>query len=178
MGIIRIKDKKFSTFITSDKIKSQTARVAQEINRDFAGSTPVFVAILNGSFMFAADLLREISLPCEIHFVKLASYTGTKSTGSVHEMIGLHADLRGRDVIIIEDIVDSGLTMQFVTKMLAERSPRSVSICTLLLKPGNLQVNLDIKYKCFDIPNDFIVGCGLDYDGFGRNLKDIYTVTN
>lgn len=176
MGVIQIKDKRFSVSITASEIKKQTARVAQEINRDFAGSVPVFLAILNGSFMFAADLLREICLPCEIHFVKLASYTGTKSTGSVREMIGLHTDLRGRDVIIIEDIVDSGLTMHFVTKMLSERSPRSISVCTLLLKPDNLKINLDIKYKCFDIPNDFIVGYGLDYDGFGRNLRDIYTV--
>lgn len=176
MGTIRIKDKVFSVSITSSEILEQTKRVANEINQDFEKSNPIFLAILNGSFIFAADLIREIVLPCEIHFIKLASYTGIKSTGCVHELIGLNADLRGQDVIIIEDIVDSGLTMEHVIKSLQKLSPHSISICTLLLKPDNLKANIEIKYKCFDIPNDFIVGYGLDYDGYGRNLKDIYTV--
>ena len=107
---------------------------------------------------------------------KLASYVGTSSTGSVCEMIGLNADIAGRDVVVVEDIVDSGLTMKYVTEMLAKYNPHSISICTLLLKPGNLKVDLDIPYKCFSIPNDFILGYGLDYDGYGRNTRDIYTV--
>ena len=120
--------------------------------------------------------MREIELPSQISFVKLASYAGTASTGKVCEMIGLNVDIAGRDVVIVEDIIDSGLTMKYVTEMLAKKNPRSVSICTLLLKPDNLKVELDIPYKCFSIPNDFILGYGLDYDGFGRNTRDIYTV--
>ena len=136
----------------------------------------MFLAVLNGSFVFAADLLREVKLPSQISFIKLASYEGTASSGAVKELVGLNTDIAGRDVIIVEDIIDSGLTMEYLTGLLAQRHPHSVSVCTLLLKPGNLKVNLDIRYKCFSIPNDFIVGYGLDYDGYGRNTRDIYTV--
>ena len=176
METIQVKDKKFAVSIPEAEILEQVRRVAGEINRDFAGRKPVFLAILNGSFIFAADLLREINLAVQISFVKLASYEGTASSGEVREMIGLNMELEGRDVIIVEDIIDSGLTMKYMTELLAEYHPRSVSICTLLLKPGNLQVDLDIPYKCFSIPNDFILGYGLDYDGYGRNTRDIYTV--
>ena len=150
----------------------QVKRVAGEINRDLAGSEPVFGHI-ERVFIFAADLMREIELSAQISFVKLASYVGTSSTGSVCEMIGLNVDISGRDVVVVEDIVDSGLTMKYVTEMLAKYNPRSISICTLLLKPGNLKVDLDIPYKCFSIPNDFILGYGLDYDSYGRNTRDI-----
>ncbi len=176
METLQIKDKKFTMSIPEAEIMRQVKRVAGEINRDFAGSTPVFLAILNGSFIFAADLMREIKIPARISFVKLASYVGTSSTGSVCEMIGLDVGIAGKDVVIVEDIVDSGLTMKYVTEMLVKYNPRSVSICTLLLKPENLKVRLDIPYKCFSIPNDFILGYGLDYDGYGRNTRDIYTV--
>ncbi len=176
METLQIKDKKFAVSIPETEILKQVKRVAGEINRDMAGTEPVFLAILNGSFIFAADLMREIELPSQISFVKLASYAGTASTGKVCEMIGLNVDIAGRDVVIVEDIIDSGLTMKYVTEMLAKKNPRSVSICTLLLKPDNLKVELDIPYKCFSIPNDFILGYGLDYDGFGRNTRDIYTV--
>lgn len=176
MKTLQIKDKKFAVSISEENILKQVKRVAGQINSDFADSSLVFLCILNGSFIFAADLLREISLPAEIVFVKLASYSGDKSTGRVSEMIGLTADITDRDVIIVEDIVDSGLTMKYVTEMLTKRNPRSVSICSLLVKPANLEVSLDIRYKCFEIPNDFIVGYGLDYDSIGRNMRDIYTV--
>lgn len=176
METLQIKDKKFAVSIPESEILKQVKRVAGEINRDLAGTEPVFLAILNGSFIFAADLMREIELSAQISFVKLASYVGTSSTGSVCEMIGLNVDISGRDVVVVEDIVDSGLTMKYVTEMLAKYNPRSISICTLLLKPGNLKVDLDIPYKCFSIPNDFILGYGLDYDGYGRNTRDIYTV--
>ena len=176
METLQIKDKKFAVSIPEAEILRQVKRVAGEINRDLAGSNPLFLAILNGSFVFAADLMREIKLAAEISFIKLASYEGTSSSGTVCEMIGLNTDVAGRDVVIVEDIVDSGLTMKHVTEMLARRAPRSISICTLLVKPGNLKVDLDIPYKCFSIPNDFIVGYGLDYDGYGRNTRDIYTV--
>ncbi len=176
MDAIRIKDKTFAVSIPEAEILKQVKRVAAEINRDLAGEKPLFLAVLNGSFIFAADLLREVELPSEISFVKLASYEGVSSTGSIKEVIGLNTDITGRHVIIVEDIVDSGLTMKHMVETLKAQNPASLEICTLLLKPGNLKVALDIKYRCIEIPNDFIVGYGLDYDGFGRNTRDIYTV--
>lgn len=176
METLQVKDKKFSVSIPESEILKQVKRVADEINRDFEGKEPLFLAILNGSFMFAADLMKDISLSAEIQFIKLASYEGTSSTGSITEMIGLNSDISGRDVVIVEDIIDSGLTMKHLVETLSARNPRSISICSLLVKPGNLKVDLTIPYKCFEIPNDFILGYGLDYDGFGRNTRDIYTV--
>ena len=176
MQTIQVKDKSFSLFIPEDKILAEVKRVAEQINKDFQGKEPVFLAVLNGSFVFAADLLKEVSLPCEISFVKLASYQGVSTTGQIREVIGLNVDLTGRPVIIVEDIVDTGLTMAHMLEVLKQQNPSSVDICTLLLKPGKLQVNLDIKYCCMEIPNDFIVGYGLDYDGYGRNTRDIYTL--
>ncbi|MBO4550007.1 MAG: hypoxanthine phosphoribosyltransferase [Bacteroidaceae bacterium] len=173
---IKVKDKAFAVSISERAIKRQIKRVAEEINRDYEGREPVFLAVLNGSFIFAADLLREIDLPCEISFVKLASYEGTSSTGSIREVIGLNIDITGRPVIIVEDIVDTGLTMAHMLETLQKQNPASIDICTLLLKPSKLQVKLDIRYCCKEIPDDFVVGYGLDYDGFGRNTKDIYTI--
>mgnify|MGYP000609268130 CR=1 FL=1 len=175
METLQIKDKKFAVSIPESEILKQVKRVAGEINRDLPDRA-CFSGHIERFFIFAADLMREIRLAAQISFVKLASYVGTSSTGSVCEMIGLNADIAGRDVVVVEDIVDSGLTMKYVTEMLAKYNPRSISICTLLLKPGNLKVDLDIPYKCFSIPNDFILGYGLDYDGYGRNTRDIYTV--
>ena len=126
--------------------------------------------------MFAADLMRYVNIPCEISFVKLASYQGTTSTGVIKEVIGLNEDLNGRTVVIVEDIVDTGLTMKRMIETLGTRSPEAVHVCTMLLKPGKLQVPLDIEYVAMEIPNDFIVGYGLDYDQQGRNLRDIYTL--
>ena len=176
METLQIKDKKFAVSIPEAEIRRQVKRVAGEINRDLRGRETLFLAILNGSFIFAADLMREVVLPSRISFVKLASYAGMSSTGEVVDLIGLDAEVEGRDVVIVEDIVDSGLTMKHVTEMLRSRNPRSLSVCALLVKPDNLQVDLDIRYKCFEIPNDFMLGYGLDYDGFGRNTRDIYTV--
>lgn len=177
MKQIQVKDKVFSISITEEQIQEQVKRVAAEINRDYEGQQPIFLAVLNGSFIFAADLLRCIDLPCEISFVKLASYQGTNTTGKIHELIGLNIDVTDRPVIIVEDIVDTGLTMARMLQTLAKQKPSSINVCTLLLKPGKLEVNLDIKYCCLQIPNDFIVGYGLDYDGFGRNTRHIYTET-
>ncbi len=174
--IIKVKDKSFTVTISERAIKRQIKRIADQINRDYEGKKPVFLAVLNGSFIFAADLLREIDLPCEISFVKLASYEGTNTTGSVREVIGLNVDITGRPVIIVEDIVDTGLTMAHMLDTLKKQNPESIDICTLLLKPSKLQVKLDIRYCCKQIPDDFVVGYGLDYDGFGRNTKDIYTI--
>ena len=173
---IQVKDKTFAVSIPQEKIISEVKRVAGEISRDYAGREPVFLAVLNGSFVFAADLLREISLPCEISFVRLASYQGVSTTGEIREIMGLNIDITGRPVVIVEDIVDTGLTMAHMLETLKKHNPSSVDICTLLLKPGKLQVDLDIRYCCMQIPNDFIVGYGLEYDGFGRNTKDIYTL--
>ena len=173
---IQVKDKKFAVSIPKEKILTEVKRVAAEINRDYAGRQPIFLAVLNGSFIFAADLLREVTLPCEISFVRLASYEGMGSTGEIREIMGLSVDVTNRPVIIVEDIVDTGLTMAHMLETLKKHNPGSIDICTLLLKPGKLQVNLDVRYCCMQIPNDFIVGYGLDYDGFGRNTKDIYTL--
>ena len=140
------------------------------------GKNPLFLAVLNGSFVFAADLMRMITVPCEISFVKLASYQGTMSTGTIKEVFGINEDISGRDIIIVEDIVESGLTMKRMLESLGTRNPASIHICTLLLKPEKLKVELDIEYVAMKIPNDFIVGYGLDYDQQGRNLRNIYTL--
>lgn len=173
---MKVKDKEFAVSIPEREILSQVARVAAEINRDYAGQEPVFLVVLNGSFIFAADLLREVTLPCEIAFVKMTSYQGTSSTGTVREIMGLNVDVTNRPVIIVEDIVDTGFTMAHMLELLKLHHPQSVNICSLLVKPGKLQVDLDIRYRCLEIPNDFIVGYGLDYDQQGRNTRDIYTV--
>lgn len=173
---MRVKDKDFRISIPEAEILKQVARVAGEINKDYEGQEPVFLAVLNGAFIFAADLLREITLPCEISFVKLASYEGVQSTGKIHEMIGLNIDITDRPVIIIEDIVDTGLTMAHMLETLKKHNPKSIDICTLLLKPEKLQVQLDIKYCALRIPNEFILGYGLDYDQQGRNTRDIYVI--
>ena len=176
MSIVKIKDKTFRTFIPEDQSAQSVKAVAERINRDLAGKNPLFIAVLNGSFIFAADLMRNITIPCEISFVKLASYQGTTSTGVIKEVIGLNEDLAGRTVVILEDIVDTGFTIKRMIETLGTRGPESVHICTLLLKPGKLQVPLNVEYAAMEIPNDFIVGYGLDYDQQGRNLRDIYTL--
>lgn len=176
MDSIKVLDKEFVLSIPAEKIAQEVARLGAEISRDFEGQEPIFLAVLNGSFMFAADLLRQITIQCQISFVKMASYEGLKSTGTVREMIGFNEDITGRPVIIIEDIIDSGLTIAHMVEMLQEKHPSSISLCSFFVKPENLKVNLDIKYPAMEIPNDFILGYGLDYDGYGRNLKDIYTL--
>lgn len=176
MDTIKILDKTFKTFIPESEIQKRVAAVAEKINHDMAGKNPLLLAVLNGSFIFAADLIRYLTIPCEISFVKLASYQGTTSTGKIKEIIGINENLENRDVIIVEDIVDTGNTMKRMLETLGTRNPRSLQICTLLVKPGKLQVPLNIEYCAMEIPNDFIVGYGLDYDQQGRNLRDIYTV--
>lgn len=176
METIRIKDKQFKTFITEEQILKEVARVGEEINRDLADANPLFVSVLNGSFMFTADLMKHVSVPCEISFVKLASYAGTSSTGKVKELVGLNGDITGRTIVIVEDIIDTGLTMERLIETLKARNPKEIRIATLLVKPDKLKVDLDINYIAMSIPNDFIVGYGLDYDGLGRNYRDIYTV--
>ena len=176
MNIVKIKDKTFKTFIPEEKILESIKVIADRINEDMKDKNPLFMAVLNGSFIFAADLMRMITIPCQISFVKLASYQGTTSTGKITEVFGVNEDLSGRTIVIVEDIVDTGLTMKRMIESLGTRNPESVHICTLLLKPDKLQVDLDIGYAAMEIPNDFIVGYGLDYDQEGRGLRDIYTI--
>lgn len=176
MSIVKIKDKSFKTSIPEAEILKKVQVVADRLNKDYEGKTPVFLAVLNGAFIFAADLMRMITVPSEISFVKYASYEGTSSTGSMKTLVGLNQDLAGRHVVIVEDIVDSGFTMAHMIEDLKKKNPASIEICSLLVKPGNLKVDLDINYAVMEIPNDFIVGYGLDYDQEGRNLRDIYTI--
>ncbi len=176
MSIVKIKDKTFKTSISESEIKQRVKVVAEQISRDMADKNPLFIGVLNGSFIFAADLMREMTIPCEISFVKLASYQGTMSTGTIHEVLGINEDLTNRTVIIIEDIVDTGHTMKCMIESIGTRHPASVHICTLFLKPDKLQEDVKVDYVCFSIPNDFILGYGLDYDQQGRNLKEIYTL--
>ena len=176
MSIVKIKDKTFKTSITEREIRDRVKAVAERISHDMEGKNPLLLGVLNGSFIFAADLMRELTIPCEISFVKLASYQGITSTGKVHEVLGINEDLAGRHIVIVEDIVDTGKTMKQMIESLGTRNPASVHVCTLFVKPDKLQEPIDIEYACFSIPNDFIVGYGLDYDQQGRNLKDIYTL--
>lgn len=176
MSTVTIKGKTFRPSIPESEILQRVKAVAARINHDMAGKNPLFLAVLNGSFIFAADLMREITIPSEISFVKLASYAGTTSTGKITEVIGINEDLSGRHIVIVEDIVDTGRTMQRMIETLGTRNPASVHICALLVKPEKLEVPLNIEYSALEIPNDFIVGYGLDYDQQGRNLRDIYTI--
>ncbi len=176
MSIVKIHDKTFKISYSEEDILKKVKAVADRLNKDMAGKNPLFLAVLNGSFIFAADLMRMITIPCEISFVKLASYQGTMSTGKIKEVIGINEDLSGRTVVIVEDIVESGLTMKRMLESLGTRNPAAIHICTLLLKPDKLKVDLNVEYAAMEIPNDFIVGYGLDYDQQGRNLRDIYTL--
>lgn len=176
MDTIQVHDKVFAPSIPAEEIMQQVRRVAEEINKDYEGQQPLFLVVLNGAFVFAADLMREITVPAEVSFVKLASYEGTSSTGTVREVIGLNTDITGRPIIIVEDIVESGITMAHMIETLKKQNPKSIDICTLLVKPEKLEVKLDIRYTAMEIPNDFILGYGLDYNGLGRGLKDIYTI--
>ena len=176
MNRIVIKDKTFEVSMTEEVIKKRVAELAETISRDMADKNPLFLAVLNGVFIFAADLMRGMTIPCEISFVKLASYQGTTSTGHIKEVIGINEDLTGRTVIILEDIVESGLTIKRMIESLGTRNPASVHICTLFFKPERLKEEINLDYVAFEIPNDFILGYGLDYDQQGRGLKDLYTL--
>lgn len=176
MDLVTVKDKQFAISLSEERIRQRVAETAAQISQDLEGKNPIFLAVLNGSFVFAADLIRGISTPCEINFVRFSSYDGMCSTGSVKELLGLNQSLKGRTVVVVEDIIDSGLTMRELLVYLQKFEPAELKVASLLVKPGNMQVKLDIDYTCFEIPNDFIVGYGLDYDGFGRNLSSIYTV--
>lgn len=174
MSLIKIHDKQFKPFLTEQEIHARIAELADALNKDYAGKRPLFIAILNGSFIFAADLFKSISIEAEICFIKLASYKGTSSSGQVITAIGLDVDLINRDVIILEDIVDTGKTLNEFLPKLHHQQPASLKIVALLHKPEAAVFPIKIDYTGFSIPNRFVVGYGLDYDGLGRNIREIY----
>lgn len=179
MKKVKIHDKTFQLFIPYEKIRATVERMAEKMNNDLNGKKPLFICILNGSFMFAAELFKRIDLiDSEISFVKLASYNGEQTTGNVKQLIGLNEKIEGRTVVVLEDIVDSGITIDNIQDQLKKLKPKKVSVATLLLKPDALIKEVELDYVGLEIPNDFIVGYGLDYDGYGRNLNDIYSVIN
>ncbi len=174
--MITLRDKTFKPYLSGTEIQSRISKLAAVINTDYQGRFPLFIAVLNGSFMFAADLMKNIVIDCEITFVKLASYQGTQSTGNVRTLIGQDMPLENRHIVILEDIVDTGKTLFEFLPIIKSQNPASVEIASLLVKPEALQHDVSVKYRGMEIPNDFIVGYGLDYDGLGRNLNDIYVI--
>jgi len=172
--MIQVKDKTFTLFLDEKTIQKRIAEISLEISRDFENKNPIIIGVLNGSFMFLSDLAKKISVPAEITFIKFSSYSGETSTGTVKNLIGLEAELKGRNVIVVEDIVDTGLTMLHLMNHLQEQKPASITLVTLLYKPEALKYKINLDYIGFEIPNRFVVGYGLDYDGFGRNIPEIY----
>ncbi len=177
MSTIRLHDKHFRPHIGAEQLNQAVQQVAQKISEDYKGKNPLFLGILNGSFLFVADLLRQVDLECEISFLKVASYEGTSTTGTVKELVGLNEDVSGRDIIVLEDIVDTGVTIDSIFKSLADKGAKSIKVATLLFKPDAYQMSYPIDYVALEVGNEFLVGYGLDYDGLGRNLRDIYIIT-
>lgn len=173
----QIKDKYFVPFIKSDALQSRIRELGQQLSKDYANKNPLLIGVLNGSFMFVADLFKNIDIECEVTFIRVSSYQSTESTGQVKQIIGLKESIQGRHVIIIEDIVDTGLTMQEVLGQMASMKPESIKIMTLLYKPEAIKVPLKLDYVGFEIENRFVVGYGLDYDNLGRNLDEIYVLS-
>lgn len=176
MQLVTLKDKQFKPYISSGTIHAAVKKIAARINSELKNEMPLFIAVLNGSFMFAADLMKEIEFPCEISFVKLASYQGTESTGKVTELIGLNTNISNRTVVILEDIVDSGNTISKLTEILKKENVKQFLIATAFFKPSVYKKDIKIDYVGIEIPNDFVVGYGLDYDGLGRNYKDLKVI--
>lgn len=174
MNSIQVLDKEFVPYLVEKEIQEKITALAVQLNKDYAGKKPIFLSILNGSFLFTADLFKQITIEAEVCFIKLASYKGMTSSGNVITAIGLEANVSGRDIIILEDIIDTGKTLHHYLPQLLSSSPASVKIAVLLNKKEALQFPVQIDYTCFEIPNKFVVGYGLDYDGLGRNSKDIY----
>ena len=176
---VKLHDKTFRVMIPAEKIDQAVTAVAERINNDYADKdTPLFVGVLNGSFMFLSDLIKKIEFNSELSFVKISSYEGTSSTGQIRSLIGLNGSIEGRHVIIVEDIVDTGESIAHMIADLESRKPASVEVCTLFSKPASYSKQYPIRYRALEIGNEFIVGYGLDYDQLGRNLKDVYVVTN
>lgn len=174
MSVVKVHDKSFEIYLSEETILQRIKELAAEIAKDYEGKRPLFIAILNGSFMFASDLFKQLNIEAELCFIKLASYKGMKSSGNVITSIGLEDDLFDKDVVIVEDIVDTGKTLHNFLPKLVHQQPKSLKIVTLLHKPEATEYPLQLDYIGFSIPNKFVVGYGLDYDGLGRNLKEIY----
>jgi hypoxanthine phosphoribosyltransferase len=174
--IWKLKDKSFEKYILNNDIQDKVTELAQRINTELNGKKPLFVVVLNGAFIFASDLLKQVTIDCEIAFVKLSSYQGTQSSGVVQQIIGLDLDIKGRTIVVIEDIVDTGLTLASFLATLEVMEPEEVKVATCLLKPEPFSSKFPVDYLCFSIPNEFVVGYGLDYDGLGRNSADIYKI--
>jgi hypoxanthine phosphoribosyltransferase len=172
--LISLHNKDFRPYLNAAQLAEAVDKLATRLNADYAGRRPLFVVVLTGAFMFASDLLKRISGPCEIVFIRVASYDGTSSSGRVQEVLGLREDVQDRHLIIVEDIVDTGTTMHHLLPKLRAQGPASVEIATLFFKPASLRHELSLNYVAIEIPNDFVVGYGLDYDGLGRNLPDVY----
>jgi hypoxanthine phosphoribosyltransferase len=178
MQKVSIGNRTFELFISNEQINHRIQEMASLLNQKYQGLSPVFISILNGSFMFTGDLLKKINIPCQLTFVKLASYSGISSSGQVKELVGLAEDIGDRHIVILEDIVDTGLTVRSIIDQLHTRRPASISVVTLLQKPDCLKVDIEVDYAGFSIPDKFVVGYGLDLDGYGRNLPDIYQLSN
>ena len=176
MGRIKLQDKWFKVLIPASEIDAAVERVAQQLNKRYEGHTPIFLGVLSGSFLFLSDLVRKISFDSQLAFVKISSYSGTESTGNVQQQLGIDFDIEGRDIIIVEDIVETGHSMNYLLDYLKAKNPASISICTLFFKPDKFLYEYKIDYTALSIGNEFIVGYGLDYNQLGRNLKDIYVV--
>ncbi len=177
-GTVKVHDKYFKRFIPETEILKQVKRVADEMNRDLAEKDPIFLGILNGAFMFASDLYKQLTFPCQISFLKLASYSGTKSTGTVKQLIGINMELKDRVVVVLEDIVDTGVTLDTIIRQLSGYQPAEIKVATFLHKPEATVREVRLDYVGMEIPNDFILGYGLDYDGYGRNFKEIYQLVD
>ncbi|MES2332329.1 MAG: hypoxanthine phosphoribosyltransferase [Bacteroidota bacterium] len=178
MPVLKVHDKTFVPYLPEDLIKEKVKELAAELDKDYAGKKPLFIAILNGSFMFTSDLFKELTIEAEICFIKLASYKGTKSTGQVITAIGLDTDINGRHIVILEDIIDTGKTMNEFLPQLHKQQPASLKVAVLLHKPEATVFNVPIDYCCFSIPNKFVLGYGLDYDGLGRNIRELYQLSD
>ena len=175
MNNIQIEDREFEILIENDNIRKRTRLIGIQVNLDYEHRCPVFIGVLNGSFMFMADLLKEITISCEVSFIRISTYSGAESSGTVKEIFGLPDDLHNRDIILVEDIVDTGFTLSHILKEIHKQKPASVKVCSLLLKPAALKEPInELEYVGFELGNEFVVGYGLDYNGLGRNLNDIY----
>ena len=176
MENVIVKDREFTISISSEEIQAAVAKLADQMNADLDGKNPLFLCVLNGSFIFAADLLKKINIDCEISFIKMASYQGTSSTGNVKTIFGLDNNIQDRVIVVVEDIVDTGNTIVALSDQLQAYGPKEIIISTLLFKPDAYQKDITIDYKALEVSNEFLVGYGLDYDGFGRNLEHIYKI--
>lgn len=176
MKKVKLADKNFRLFIDSNELNNAIKTLAEKVNKDYSENPPIFLCVLNGSFIFASELIKRFNYDCKVSFIKLSSYEGVSSTGKIQELIGINESLNQKDIIIVEDIVDTGLTVANIIKELLNLNPKSIEVATLLFKPEAYKEEIEIKYKAIEVDNEFLVGFGLDYNGLGRNLEEIYII--